>query len=66
MTDRIPGILNCVRAIGGYTYADSAETVFDTDTFKEAEYLAHASESSGNPEVTITWWVHVVRRRSLC
>lgn len=50
------GILNCVRAIGGYTYADSAETVFDTDTFKEAEYLAHASESSGNPEVTITWY----------
>ncbi|OSX67898.1 hypothetical protein POSPLADRAFT_1043081 [Postia placenta MAD-698-R-SB12] len=52
------GVLNCVRAIGGYTYADSAETVFDTDTFKEAEYLARASESSGNPEVTITWWVY--------
>ena len=34
------GTLNCIRALGGYTLAQSADTAFDTETFKESEYLA--------------------------
>ncbi|KZT67653.1 histidine kinase [Daedalea quercina L-15889] len=45
------GILNCVRAIGGYTYAESAAAAFDTDTFNEAEYFTRASESCGVPDL---------------
>ena len=34
------GTLNCIRALGGYTTATSAETAFDTETFSESEYMA--------------------------
>ncbi|KAI3615522.1 histidine kinase [Moniliophthora roreri] len=44
----ISGTLNCIRAVGGYTVATSAETAFDTDGFIEAEYIEHAKATSGN------------------
>lgn len=51
------GILNCIRALGGYTSAVSAETIFDTDNFKEDEYLAHIETKSGNPRLALNWFV---------
>ncbi|KAH9921391.1 histidine kinase [Fomitopsis serialis] len=50
------GILNCVRAIGGYTYAESPAAVFDTETFNETEYFARASEACGTPDVALSWY----------
>ncbi|KAL4069355.1 STKc type histidine kinase, partial [Scleroderma citrinum] len=32
------GVLNCIRALGGYTDASSIDTVFNTDTFIESNY----------------------------
>ncbi|KAI0761686.1 histidine kinase [Trametes elegans] len=49
------GTLNCVRALGGYTIAQSADTVFDTDTFKESEYLAQV-EALGAIKVAMNWY----------
>ncbi|PCH33241.1 hypothetical protein WOLCODRAFT_21861 [Wolfiporia cocos MD-104 SS10] len=50
------GILNCIRALGGYTFAHSAETIFDTESFVENEYLARSAETCGNLEVAVTWY----------
>ncbi|OSD05781.1 histidine kinase [Trametes coccinea BRFM310] len=52
------GTLNCVRALGGYTIAQSADTAFDTETFKESEYLAQL-ESLGTIKVAMNWYVVV-------
>jgi hypothetical protein len=52
-----PGLLNCIRALGGYTLSHSAESVFDTDTFKESEYLAHIHSTSGNVLLALNWYV---------
>ncbi|KAJ7655307.1 dual-domain HisK/Mak2 protein kinase [Mycena polygramma] len=41
-------IVNCVRALGGFTIANSAATAFDTDTFTESDYQRHIHETSGN------------------
>ncbi|KAI0666240.1 histidine kinase [Trametes maxima] len=49
------GTLNCIRALGGYTIAQSAETAFDTETFKEADYLAHL-DASGTIKVAMNWY----------
>ncbi|KAH9850662.1 histidine kinase [Lenzites betulinus] len=49
------GTLNCIRAIGGYTIAQSVETVFDTETFKESEYLAQV-EALGTIKVAMNWY----------
>ncbi|KIY45235.1 dual-domain HisK/Mak2 protein kinase [Fistulina hepatica ATCC 64428] len=49
-------LLNCIRAIGGYTSNQSIETLFDTDTFKEKEFLENVKTSSGNVEVSMTWY----------
>ncbi|KAJ3003995.1 hypothetical protein NUW54_g5022 [Trametes sanguinea] len=49
------GTLNCVRALGGYTIAQSADTAFDTETFKESEYLAQV-ESIGTIKVAMNWY----------
>ncbi|KAI8983351.1 histidine kinase [Trametes punicea] len=49
------GTLNCVRALGGYTVAQSAETAFDTETFKEGEYLAQV-EALGTIKVAMNWY----------
>lgn len=50
------GTLNCIRALGGYTLAQSAETAFDTDTYKESEYLAQI-EALGTIKVAMNWYV---------
>lgn len=52
-----PGVLNCVRVLGGYTQPQSAETVFDTENFVESEYLAHIQATSGNLSLTLNWFV---------
>ncbi|CDO70926.1 hypothetical protein BN946_scf184829.g34 [Trametes cinnabarina] len=49
------GTLNCIRALGGYTIAQSADTAFDTETFKESEYLAQV-ESLGTIKVAMNWY----------
>ncbi len=49
------GCLNVIRALGGYTYARSADTAFDTDAFNEAEYLIQLREQSGNPALAFSW-----------
>ncbi|KAJ3713607.1 histidine kinase [Lentinula raphanica] len=51
------GTLNCIRALGGYTLATSAETAFDTETFKEREYLEKVKAHSGNEELVLNWYV---------
>lgn len=33
-------MLNCIRVLGGYTDSRSAATLFDTETFTEAEYVS--------------------------
>ncbi|KAJ3894889.1 hypothetical protein GG344DRAFT_62575 [Lentinula edodes] len=50
------GTLNCIRALGGYTLASSPETAFDTDTFKEHEYLERVKADSGNEELVLNWY----------
>ena len=50
-------LLNCIRAIGGFTNSRSPSTVFDTDSFKESEYLSRISQMSGNAPVVMNWYV---------
>ncbi|KII94402.1 hypothetical protein PLICRDRAFT_695401 [Plicaturopsis crispa FD-325 SS-3] len=49
-------LLNCIRAIGGYTYANSPETAFDMDTFTESEYVTHVNTTSGNVPLAMNWY----------
>ncbi|RPD81571.1 histidine kinase [Lentinus tigrinus ALCF2SS1-7] len=49
------GTLNCIRALGGYTLAQSAETAFDTETFKESEYLKQL-ESLSHIKAAMNWY----------
>lgn len=49
-------VLNCLRALGGFTHGDSAETVFDTEFFVEKEYLEQITANSGNAALTISWY----------
>ena len=48
--------MNCIRALGGYTHADSVQTLFDTDTFVESKYLEQIHESSGNLSLSLNWY----------
>ncbi|KAK7468476.1 Chk1 protein kinase [Stygiomarasmius scandens] len=50
------GTLNCVRALGGYTYATSAETCFDTENFNEREYKEEVERTSGNLPLVMNWY----------
>ncbi|KAI5897382.1 histidine kinase [Schizophyllum commune H4-8] len=50
------GILNLIRALGGYTYAHSAETAFDTEDFNEHEYITEITRTSGNIEMVMNWY----------
>ncbi|KAF9498170.1 dual-domain HisK/Mak2 protein kinase [Pleurotus eryngii] len=50
------GILNCIRVLGGYTYSQSIDTVFDTENFKESEYAASISTTSGNVAISLSWY----------
>ncbi|KAJ6501559.1 dual-domain HisK/Mak2 protein kinase [Mycena vitilis] len=49
-------IVNCVRALGGFTIANSAATAFDTDTFTESDYQRHIHETSGNLPLALNWY----------
>jgi len=50
------GILNCIRALGGYTIAKSASSIFDTDNFKDSDYIAHVLRTSGNVPLALGWY----------
>jgi hypothetical protein len=50
------GLLNCLRALGGYTKPRSAQTIFDTDSFVESEYLQEIYKTSGNVPLALNWY----------
>ncbi|GLB36534.1 putative GAF domain containing protein [Lyophyllum shimeji] len=50
------GVLNCIRALGGNTKAQSVETLFDTDTFKESDFLEGIHARSGNVSLLLGWY----------
>ena len=50
------GILHCIRAIGGYTTATSADTAFDTYRFREQDYLEKIRKSAGNLPLVLNWY----------
>ncbi|KAF8061003.1 hypothetical protein FPV67DRAFT_1673829 [Lyophyllum atratum] len=50
------GVLNCIRVLGGYTKAQSIETLFDTDTFKENDFLEATHARSGNVPLLLSWY----------
>ncbi|KAF9015434.1 dual-domain HisK/Mak2 protein kinase [Cyathus striatus] len=50
------GVLNCVRVLGGYTLARDMQTLFDTDSFVESEFLEQIHESSGNVSLVLNWY----------
>ncbi|KAJ7630475.1 hypothetical protein FB45DRAFT_915621 [Roridomyces roridus] len=50
------GVLNCIRALGGFTTADSAATAFDTETFNESDFRRYIHETSGNVPLVLNWY----------
>lgn len=50
------GLLNCLRALGGFTKPRSAQTIFDTDSFVESEYLQEIHKTSGNVLLALNWY----------
>lgn len=48
------GLLNCIRALGGYTVNTSAKTIYMTDTFNEDDYLKSIPEGGGSTLVGLT------------
>ena len=48
-------ILNCIRAIGGFTEANSAATLFDSENFNESKYLHELETTSGNLGLILNW-----------
>lgn len=50
------GVLNCIRALGGYTDASSAATVFNTDTFVETDYQERIVKISGCSRLSLAWY----------
>ena len=48
------GLLNCIRALGGYTANTSSKTIYTTDTFNEDDYLKSLSEGGGNTLIGLT------------
>ncbi|KIJ68769.1 hypothetical protein HYDPIDRAFT_37202 [Hydnomerulius pinastri MD-312] len=50
------GILNCIKALGGYTDASSIETVFNTHNFDEPEYQKTIAKISGNQVLSLSWY----------
>ncbi|KAF8272384.1 histidine kinase [Lactarius quietus] len=51
------GLLNCIRALGGYTLNTSASTIYTTDTFDEDEYLKTIPDSGRSALIGLTSWV---------
>lgn len=50
------GLLNCLRALGGFTKPRSAQTIFDTDSFVESEFLQELHKTSGNVPLALNWY----------
>ncbi|KAI6045151.1 STKc type histidine kinase [Pisolithus marmoratus] len=50
------GLLNCIRAMGGYTDASSIDVVFNTDTFDDKEYQERITEITGNSRMSLGWY----------
>ncbi|KAF9056453.1 histidine kinase [Panaeolus papilionaceus] len=50
-------VLNCIRVLGGHTSAESAESLFDSETFDETRYLKKIHETSGNIALALNWCV---------
>lgn len=46
-------ILNCIRALGGYTRTDTIQTLFDTDTFVESKFLEQIHKSPRNLSLSL-------------
>ena len=42
------GLLNCIRALGGYTTNTSAKTIYTTNTFDEDQYMGSIPEDGGS------------------
>lgn len=60
-SDRITlatGVLNLVRALGGYTSVrpTSSQLLFNNDKFDEERYLDRVSTSSGNAPMMFGWY----------
>jgi hypothetical protein len=51
------GVLNCVRALGGYTLKMDAASVFDTPTWSEATYIHELEKAGGTTSVVMNWYV---------
>lgn len=49
-------ILNCIRALGGYTQGKGVDNMFDTDDFVESEYLECIHQTSGNISMSLSWY----------
>ena len=49
------GLLNCIRAMGGYTTATSLDNLFDTEEFVESEYYENLSSQGRLPPITLNW-----------
>jgi len=51
------GVLNCIRVLGGYTHGQSIKALFDTDTFKESEFLESIMHAkSGSLLLLLNWY----------
>ncbi|OCH84424.1 histidine kinase [Obba rivulosa] len=50
------GLLNCIRAIGGFTIADTADAAFDTGSFIERDYIAQVEATSNNFMIAMNWY----------
>ncbi|KAI0286668.1 histidine kinase [Russula aff. rugulosa BPL654] len=49
------GLLNCIRALGGYTVNTSAKTIYTMDAFNEDDYLESIPESDGGSLIGLTF-----------
>ncbi|KAH9075705.1 histidine kinase [Lactarius deliciosus] len=56
-SEPLQSLLNCIRALGGYTLNTSARTIYTTDTFNEDEYLRTIPDSGRSTLIGLTSWV---------
>lgn len=50
------GLLNCIRALGGYTSATSPGNLFDTEDYVESEYYESLASQGRLPPITLNWY----------
>ncbi len=51
-----------IRALAGETIGRNADTAFDTVSWREANYLQKLQECSGNLNLTMNWFVLLLRK----